>query len=163
MNESPEQDAAKAPAPKKSRLVPILLVVVFLVLAGGGAGADVLLARKGGDQAGETKAAAAPTGMVILDPFTVNLADPDAPRFLRVTLRLVVDNEKEAKELTEDPVRMTKARSAVLELLTTQQSSRLTTPDGKNELKHQIAERTSKVLNPIEVRDVLFAEFVVQF
>ena len=163
MNESPDQDAAKAPAPKKSKLVPVLLIVVILLLAGGGAGAYVLLARKGGDKAGEKKAAPAASGIVILDPFTVNLADTDAPRFLRVTLRLVVDDDKVARELTEDPVRMTKARSAVLELLTTQQSSRLTTPDGKTELKHQIAERTTKVLSPIEVRDVLFAEFVVQF
>jgi flagellar basal body-associated protein FliL len=50
----------------------------------------------------------------------------------------------------------------VLEHLTTLESATLVTPEGKTELKKQIAERTSAVLH-LEIRDVLFTDFVVQF
>ena len=36
-------------------------------------------------------------------------------------------------------------------------------PDGKNELKHAIAERATDALKPLKVTDVLFSDFVVQF
>lgn len=159
MTDTPAQDAPKKP--RKLKLL-IVLVLTLLVLGGTGAGAFYWFKVR----ASAPQAAAAPeseSGMLPLDPFVVNLADTDAPRFLRVTLRLIVSSEKDAKRIEEDPVRLTKVRSAVLELLTTQQSSKLTTPEGKTELKKQIAERSSHVLESIEVRDVLFSEFVVQF
>ena len=102
------------------------------------------------------------TGVVPFEPFLVNLADKEASRFLRVTLRLVVDTEDEAKEIEESKVEGARARSAILELLATQESSTLITAEGKIELKKLIAERTSAVLKR-EIRDVLFTDFVVQF
>ena len=102
------------------------------------------------------------TGVVPMEAFLVNLADSGASRFLRVTLRLVVETPEEAKEIEESPVDQARARSAILELLATQQSTTLVTPEGKAELKKSIAEVTSKVLKR-EVHDVLFTDFVVQF
>ena len=102
------------------------------------------------------------TGVVPMEAFLVNLADSNASRFLRVTLRLVVETPAEAKEIEESPVDQARARSAILELLATQQSATLVTPEGKDALKKAIAERTSKVLKR-EVHDVLFTDFVVQF
>jgi flagellar protein FliL len=97
-----------------------------------------------------------------MDSFLVNLADTDSSRYLRVTLRLVVPSPKEAEEVGKDEVRKVQLRSAVLELLAQQQSTRLLTADGKEELKAAIGKRASQVLGTKEVIDVLFTDFVVQ-
>jgi hypothetical protein len=44
-----------------------------------------------------------------MEPFQMNVADKEASRFLRVTLRLVVDTEAEAKEIEETPVEVARA------------------------------------------------------
>jgi flagellar FliL protein len=140
----------------------VLAVVAVVLIAGGGGG--FWWWRKSHAQAGPPPAPVhvEATGVVPLEPFLVNLADTQASRFLRVTLRLVVDTPDEAKEIEESPVDQVRARSAILELLATQESSALVTPEGKAALKKTIAERTTAVLKR-EVRDVLFTDFVVQF
>ncbi|HEV8317155.1 MAG TPA: flagellar basal body-associated FliL family protein, partial [Vicinamibacterales bacterium] len=82
-----------------SKLVLILLVLVVLLFAGGGAGAYWILTHR------DVVAAAPPPpdpGIVAFDPFVVNLSDPGGTRFLRVTMRLVVDNKEHAKEMEEN-------------------------------------------------------------
>jgi flagellar FliL protein len=140
----------------------VLAVVAVVLLAGGGGG--FWWWRKSHAQAGPPPEPVhvEASGVVPMEPFLVNLADTQASRFLRVTLRLVVDTPDEAKEIEESPVDQVRARSAILELLATQESSALVTPEGKAALKKTIAERTTAVLKR-EVRDVLFTDFVVQF
>jgi flagellar FliL protein len=152
----PEKEAA--PAKKgKSKLLMIGIAVIVLA-GGGGAGAWWYM----GKNAAHAEAEPPPTpGLVTLEPFLVNLADPGGRRFLRLSLRLLVKNEEEAKELTEKELLLVKTRSAILELLATQRSEALTTPEGKTELKKAIAEHAAEALGT-EVNDVLFAEFVVQ-
>jgi hypothetical protein len=53
--------------------------------------------------------------------------------------------------------------SAIVDLLSSETSQHIVTQDGKTELKKQIAERASKIIEPIEVADVLFSDFVVQY
>jgi flagellar FliL protein len=109
--------------------------------------------------------------LMSFEPFVVNLADPGAARFLRTNVQLVVSGGPEeaggghgggAKGPSVDDMR---ARSAILELLSAETSDTLTTPDGKNALKEQIVERIQEVLeeSEIEVEDVLFSDFVIQF
>jgi flagellar FliL protein len=102
-------------------------------------------------------------GILALDPFVVNLADAGGQRFLRVTLRLVLESKEQAAELEEDEVRKVRARSAILELLSEQHADKLTAPAGKAELKKTISEHVSHALEHVKVTDVLFTEFVVQF
>ena len=163
---STEPQTAAAAAPKKSRRgFLILLVVVVLLLAGGGGGAYWYLFRG----TAEAKAAEppppppAPTGIIPLEPFVVNLADTTGSRFLRVSLSLVVADEALAKEVEEDKVATMRVRSAILELLAQKQSSELVTPEGKTELKKAIAERVAHAADELKVADVLFSEFIVQF
>ena len=54
------------------------------------------------------------------------------------------------------------ARSAILELLTTQTASTVVTLEGKAALRTAIAERVGHS-GELEVIDVLFSDFVVQF
>jgi len=160
----------------------VIGLVALLVLGGGGGAAWWFFLRKppeaseeGGEKAeksekaGKSKSAKAGKakpkgdGIVPLEQFLVNLADKDAQRFVRVTLRLVVESKAEAKEIEENEVIKTRLRSAILELLTQQTADQLTTPEGKEELKKAIAERCEPALEGKEVLDVLFTDFVVQF
>lgn len=153
----------------------ILLFVTLglILLGGGGAGAWWWMNRAqaaapadahGGEKKHEEPAAEpGEQGVLALEPFLVNLADTDAPRFLRATLGLAIAGKEEAEHLTEDAVAKARVRSAVLELLTTQKSSDLVTPEGKAALKKAILAQAGKILTEAKVVDVLFSEFVVQF
>jgi flagellar FliL protein len=163
---SDSEKPKEAPA-KKKRSKLVLLAPLVLVLAGVPAGAYVWMQRKAAaadkkDGGGE---AAKPDhgGVMSLDPFTVNLADKDTPRFLRITMSLVIDDKDAIEELRKDSLKQARLRSALLELLAQQLAEHLTSPDGKAELKHAIAERATDALKPLKVTDVLFADFVVQF
>jgi flagellar FliL protein len=143
----------------------------IVLLGGGGAGAWWWMHRPdaAAPAEGETRQAAhaeadpADTGVLALEPFLVNLADADSPRFLRATLQLAVAGQEQAEHLAEDAVAKARIRSAILELLTTQTSASLVTPEGKAALKKGIVERTGTILTEAKVVDVLFSEFVVQF
>jgi flagellar FliL protein len=164
MSDTPNPAPGPA-APKKSRGLLIIAVVAVLLLGGGGA--YWMLVVRAAAPADTPKKAAEPAkpggGIVPLEAFVVNLADPGGERYLRVTLSLVVADEAEAKELGEDAVTKARIRSAVLELLAQQVSDTLVTPDGKTSLKKAIAEHVSHAVPGLQVSDVLFSEFVVQF
>jgi flagellar protein FliL len=156
------------PPAKKGKGKLVLILLVLLVLGGGaGGGAWWWMAKSqaasGHDANGGHEAANAESGVLALEQFTVNLADEEASRFLRATVHLVIDKGDEVKEIEEDKLKLIRVRSSVLELLTMQTSARVTTTEGKTELKRAIAARTSEILKPIKVIDVLFSDFVVQF
>lgn len=159
------------PPPAKKGKGKLLLILVVLLVLGGGAGGGAWWwmaksqAASGHDAkaGGEHEAVSEESGVLPLEQFTVNLADEEASRFLRVTVHLVIDQGHMVKEIEEDKLKLMRVRSSVLELLTMQTSGRVTTAEGKTELKHAIAARTTDILKPIKVIDVLFSDFVVQF
>lgn len=154
----PEPAADAAPKKKKKPLVLIALVAFFLLGGGGAAGAYFYMHR------GPAAPPKPPEpGIVALDTFVVNLADPGGHRFVRVNLSLVLDSQAAANEMKENEVSRIRVRSSILEFLTMQTADRLVTPEGKAELKKAIAERASHALEHAKVVDVLFTEFVVQF
>lgn len=102
-------------------------------------------------------------GLVSFDPFVANLADEGGRRFVRVSVQLVVADAAQAAEMTEIPVMAMQARAIILELLSMQLADTLVTPEGKVALRQAIAERVAEALHEIEVVDVLFSDFVVQF
>ena len=158
-----QTDTATAPpvkAKKKSRLLKLGVPVLCLLVGGGGA----WWYFKGRPGASTVQAAApAPEpAMVSFEPFIVNLADPGGRRFLRVSLQILVAGEKAAAEVEENKLLHSRVRSSILELLTTQTSAGVATPEGRAALKKAIAETATHALEHTEVSDVLFAEFVVQ-
>ena len=146
---------------------PMLMYGIAAVVVLGGGGGYWWTARAKATEAHETKeekpVAARERGVVSFQPFVVNLADTDKSRYLRVNLQLVLKDAVEAKEFEETPVAMSQARSSILELLTTKTSGELVTAEGKTMLREEIKERVSKALGEMEVIDVLFSDFVVQF
>jgi flagellar FliL protein len=155
MSETP-----KTPAPSKSGgMRNVLIIGLVGLLAGGGAAFYFL----GGRGATPAEAAHVERGVVAFDPFVVNLADASVSRFLRVSLQLVLADEEQAAKLEESKIALLQARSTILELLTTQTSDTLVTPDGKSALRASIVERVTHAIQPLKVVDVLFSDFVVQF
>jgi flagellar protein FliL len=190
---------AAAPAPdagkkKKGKGKLLIILVAALVLALGGGGAAYFFMGRGdaakgksakqkkadghdgaahGDEQAEEEASeegeAHEPAVVALPTFTVNLADKDAPRYLRTTVSLLIKDTEKAAALSGggehkaagEPVRISMARSAILELLTTKTAEELMSAEGKTALKKEIAERASQAFR-FKVNDVLLAEFVVQ-
>jgi flagellar FliL protein len=158
-----QEAAAQPAAPAKSKKLLIIIVAVLVVAGGGGGAYWKFFAKSADPNAAEVKKKPAePPAIINFDPFVVNLADPGTPRFLRVTLGLVVEGEKQAKEFSENAVVRTKVRSSLLEMLSQQQASQLMTPAGKDALKKAIVERAKHNAEELEVNDVLFTEFIVQ-
>lgn len=162
-----EAPAAPPAAPAKKSKMRLLIIVGVVLAAAGGGGfwwmkQQPVAAAEGEHEAAPAAHAEAPGSLLPLDTFTVNLADPGASRFLRATIQLVLAGEGAAAELEHDPLIKTRIRSVVLELLTTQQAQTLVTPEGKTALKSEIAARVSEATH-VEVTDVLFSDFVVQF
>jgi flagellar FliL protein len=154
----------KKPAAKKSKKGLVLTLAALVVLGGGGAGAYFFYMKPPTAEAKEPEPEPAePPGIVAMEPFVVNLADAGVSRFLRVNLSIVVSGEEHAKELEEDAVAKARVRSTILELLAQQHAEQLVTPEGKEELKKQIAERVAHAAHDLKVVDVLFSEFVIQF
>jgi flagellar protein FliL len=145
--------------PKKKRLLLFVMVAVLTLGSVGGVGGYFYTHR---NRAPAVPPPADP-GIAALDPFVVNLADAGGQRFVRLTLRLVLETKHAAEELKEDELGRMRARSSILELLSLQTADRLVTPEGKAELKKSIAERATHALGHTKVVDVLFTEFVVQF
>jgi flagellar FliL protein len=168
----PQESPKKA---GKGKLLLLLGVIVVLLLGGGGGAYWFFIMRpaaahaasaEGHGGALDEKAAKKHEGGAALkfDPFVVNLADEGGARYLRVGLSLVIDgDEAEAKELEETKVKLLRIRSAVLELLTQQTADHVVTQEGKKALREEIEKAAKEVLDPVEVTDVLFTEFVVQF
>ena len=152
-----ETPVAGTETPRKAgKSRKMLIVLLAVVLAGAGGGAYAML-RASDEASGPTR------GLVMFDPFVVNLADPGGMRFVRVTLQVVTYSEKGAKDVTESPLSMKESRSAILEILSQQLASELVKVEGKQALKKAIVERLSKQIKQTKVIDVFFSEFVVQF
>ncbi len=97
-----------------------------------------------------------------LDPFLVNLADPQAVRFVKVTFQLGMTGESE--QFSKNPVAIAAARDAIISLLSAKTSDQILTVEGKNKLRQEVRDRVNSVLSASKARvqSVYIVEFVVQ-
>ncbi len=159
----PAADAATA-AKGGSKNKLFVIGGVVLALAGGGYYWKTQAAASDDTHEAASKAVSAKErGLVSFEPFVANLADEGGQRFVRATVQLIVATAPMAAEMTETPVLTMQARAIILELLATQKAETLVTPEGKVALRQAIAERIAETLHELEVVDVLFSDFVVQF
>lgn len=101
-------------------------------------------------------------GALPLDPFVVNLADKDSPRYLRIKISLLVDNKEKIGELTENQALILKIRDVILQMLTTKSSGDLVHEEGKTKLRADIVEKLQEFFAEPKLIDVMFTEFVIQ-
>ena len=160
MSETPAPAAAAPAKGGKKKLIVIAAAVV--VLGGGGAGAAYYFKSTPAEDA-HAEPPASERGLISFEPFIVNLADPGGTRFLKASVQLIVKDAEIAKEVEETPVMLMQARSTILDVLSQQTAEHLVSPEGKAEVRTAIKERVAANVHELEVLDVLFSDFVVQF
>ena len=175
-----EKTPVAAPSPAFPIKLLIIVSVAALVFGVGGAYMAVKFlggASKGTESPEEHKAVAevkaepkseadgkhgqatSPGAIFDLDPFIVNLADTPEVRYLKLTLKLEVDSEAVAAELS---ARIPQIRDAILVLLSSKDVNAVRTTQGKFQLRDEITQRINGLLRKPGVRSAYFTEFVVQ-
>lgn len=147
----------------------LLWIMVFLVLLSSAGAAAALYMVMGRDADTDTSEAQQVTErqapiFLRIEPFTVNLADDThGSRLLYVGVTLRV-GEEQSKELLDE--HMPQVRSRLLTLFSGKQATELTSPEGKQQLANEVIDRLSVPMTenqpPLDLREVLFTEFIVQ-
>ncbi len=179
MAEEAEDKKAAAPAGVLPTKLVIIIAVVVLLVGIGGAVAFMSL-TKGHDKGKDEEAAASeesggghdkeegghkgaaakgPGPIYDLDPFVVNLADPNDPHYLKVTVKLELDKPETAELLT---ARTPQVRDAVLILLSSRDSESVRTAQGKLQLREDLLTKVNSLLPKGGVKGAYFTEFIVQ-
>lgn len=142
---------------KKSGSNLLIIVLIVILLGAGGAGAYFMFLRK---PAGT--AAVKPIEQPVFYPmntFLVNLADPGAKRFLKVTMELKLDSKEGADECKLKDFQL---RDDVLTLLSSQESDQIVTSDDKLLLKKNLIKSINHILTRGKVLDIYFTDFLIQ-
>lgn len=98
--------------------------------------------------------------IVELQPFVINLADTDEPRYLRLTVSIGVGGE--GKEEKPDPVFTTRVRNALLAVLTTKKSTDVLTVEGKAALRRELLKIAQASVEEPHIQAIYITEFIVQ-
>jgi flagellar FliL protein len=167
-------DAAPVAEKKKGRKGLVLaLVGAVAVLGAGGVGAFYWMSPGAGKEAapaaaeshgghGGAKAEGGRHGVLSLEPFIVNLADPEGDRYIKCTMRLVLDHPDSAEAVKSDDLAITRVRDRVLTLLSSKAFAQVATPEGKESLRKEIQTQVTAVLQSASVSEVYYTEFIVQ-
>ncbi len=155
-------------------LLPIInLVLLVLVLAVGGFVAWKLMnMEQPADQApaavqqtdettipeADDDADAAPIPLDI-DNLTINLADTDRERYLRVKITLYCRSEEAKAKVS---THMLEIKDLLLSAISGKKFSDIRTPQGKYELKEDLTERINRIVGGNPVKKLLFTDFVSQ-
>jgi len=155
-------------------LLPIInLVLLVLVLAVGGFVAWKMMSM---DQAPEQPKATiqqtdetaipeaeddtnAPPVSMDVDNLTINLADTDRDRYLRVKITLELRSEEDKIKISEN---MVKVKDLLISAISGKKFSEIRTPQGKYELKMDLIYRINRIVGGKPVKNLYFADFVSQ-
>lgn len=160
--------AEAAPEGKKGgakKLIIIIVAAVLLLVVLGGAGAFFLMKKKpaegeDGEEGDATEHVEkhaeakhgdkkAPPVFVPLDPFTVNLADTGADRYLQVGVTLELADAHVGEDIK---LYMPAIRNSILMILSHKTSEELVTTEGKEKLSEEIRMGTARAMG-IEVSE----------
>jgi flagellar FliL protein len=169
--------AAEASVPKeaKKKGKGMLFLIIGVVALAAGAGAFFFLGSSKDGEAGHAAApahgesgghgAAAPAearGVVSLEPFIVNLADAEGDRYIKCTMRIVLDSKEAAEAVRADELSVTKIRDRMLTLLSSKSYGQVASAEGKEALRQEIQKQIDPVLAKGKVAEVYYTEFIVQ-
>jgi flagellar protein FliL len=158
----------EAKKPKSRKVLFIILPVLLLSLGSGGFFAMRYFKRAKTVEAAKPPEPARESGKnemkstLNLDPFLVNLADLENPRFLKVTFRLGLSDAKLGEELSGDAVALAATRDTIISLLSSKTAEQILTAEGKNRLREEVKTKVNAVLPKGKVGEVYIVDFVVQ-
>lgn len=142
----------------------IISIVLIVFLGGGGTGVWFLFLR-GSAEPEQIKTKANPQSpslagpIVSLEPFIVNLADPQGKRYLKVKLEMEVSSKVAEKELTG---KMAVVRDQIIMALSSKTFQQIHSVAGKSVLRDELSARTNVVMKKGKVKRVYFTTFIVQ-
>jgi len=139
----------------------IVAAVLFLPVAS--CGAWFLFHHSGSKAPRKAKEEFKVKALMHLDPFVVNLADPDSDRFLRVGIDLGLERELEERTRpVQAAMSLARTRDTILTILTACDAQSLMAPAGKVNLKNQLTQALREHAPELGVREVYFTEFLIQ-
>jgi flagellar basal body-associated protein FliL len=98
-----------------------------------------------------------------LEPFLVNLVDPEGNRFLRIGIDLGLERELgEHGRAEQGEMPNARTRDTILTILTTCNADALMDPAGKAKLKGDLTKALQDHVPELGIREVYFTEFLVQ-
>ncbi|MBC7105617.1 MAG: flagellar basal body-associated FliL family protein [Firmicutes bacterium] len=154
----------KAAGPPGRRKRLLLLVALLLVLGGAGAATYLLLGHQipmaGQGERNPPASGSQKLAHKDLKDFTVNLADADANRYLRVNIVVEYGENKELEQELER--RQTVIRDEILAFLRTKTVASIRDPAGTEKLKGDLVEIVNRHLEKGRVQRVYFTEFLIQ-
>ena len=101
-------------------------------------------------------------GVLPMDPFVVNLADPDSARYLRIKVSLMLNDKTGMQQIQDNQALQIKLRDVILQTLTQKTSQDLNNEEGKNKLRHEIQTKVEGYFKNPKLVDVMFTDFVIQ-
>jgi len=156
-------------------LLPIInLVLLVLVLASGGFIAWKMMSMEQPPEAPKTATVQqtdetaipeaddesdAPPVSMDVDNLTINLADTDRDRYLRVKITLELRSEDAKTKVSEN---MVKIKDLLISSISGKKFSEIRTPQGKYELKMDLIYRINRLVGGKPVKNLYFADFVSQ-
>jgi len=153
-----------------NKLVSILIGVLFVMSLGLGSGGFMMWTKLAAisahpagaenDPQAEKNRPEAVGKVMAMDTFIVNLADPGANRYLRVTMDVEVTGGKTPEE--EITRRTSQLRDAILMILPTKKFSDIVTTEGKTALRDELIGALNALLTTSKVSRIYFKEFVIQ-
>jgi flagellar FliL protein len=159
-----------------------LIIIVVLVLALGSGGALFFLNRgasatkkktstkpkaadetAGADEEEETTTSQV-SSVIVLEPFIVNLADKDEPRYIRIniSLGLVTDNKDEGKEVLKDAVIVSQLRDSIVSVLSLKTAAELNSLEGKKSLRQELLKTIRKKVKKPRISEVYITDIIIQ-
>jgi len=167
-NDAPEEKEKKKSS-SGNILQIIILVLLLAVLGLGGFIAWKLINLKIplltgqsqiSQQTSQTEKTAQKPGILVeLDNITVNLADTEESRFLRVKIKLEVENEKDKSKI--DAFK-TQIKDLIITLLSGKTFNDVRTSQGKFALKEELVWRINRFIGGRPVKNLYFSGFVAQ-
>jgi len=158
-----DEEAKEVKGKSGSNLLVILLLVVVLALGG----VSFWLWKSKGEKGAAEKAPEKPKveSVLKLDPFVLNLTDPEAKTYLRVTMELGLSKSAAPKEKKEGPVEgppVALVRDTILTVLAEGKADELLTPEGKAKLKEDLLNALQKRAPDLGAEEIYFTEFLIQ-
>jgi flagellar basal body-associated protein FliL len=115
---------------------------------------------------GDQSMTKAKRGILVLDPFTVNLNDPFGRRYIEVVFNLVVDKRELVPKIKQNELLMPKIRHEIFMTVSAKSYGELKSTSGKVTLYEEIMMRVNEILKEemgIEpVIEVLQTKFLIQ-
>lgn len=164
-----DNDLSKEEGKKKSssgNILQIIILALLLVVLGLGGfiawkliNLDVPL-LSGQEQVSSPENTDRSPGILInLDNITVNLADPEANRFLRTKITLEVESEEDKTKIEAFKAQI---QDLIITVLANKAYSDVRSSQGKFALKEELAYRINTLIGGRPVKNLYFSDFIAQ-